>query len=179
MYARPNMYMLFVRSDSRAMQVNEFNFNLCMHWNTHMDKIRREIGPYIVALRQMRPFTSNETSELIYTFIASRLVSAAPGKCTKSLTACSSEVPTSGAWMTYSNSVYSFMSTTHDSKQGGEMHFHSAIGRRRDTYHTRNTSGRERPTPKKWRFSIMPTPVQSPTGRTEAKNDQCPRSNYA
>lgn len=50
-----------------------------LHWAGHVNKVRRQISPYVFALRKARPFISEHTATLIYNaFINSRLSYAAP-----------------------------------------------------------------------------------------------------
>lgn len=48
-------------------------------WDDHVDKVRREIAPYVFILYKIRPFVSEKTCWLIYyAYIASRLMYIAP-----------------------------------------------------------------------------------------------------
>lgn len=94
-------FMVFAKSERGAAHINEFHFGLEMdgrliekvrkieylgvviddklHWNDQVDKVRKEIAPYIFALRKMRPYVTEKTAELMYNaYVASRLTYASP-----------------------------------------------------------------------------------------------------
>lgn len=93
--------MLFVRSERSALRLHTHPFSLSINgielertrmftflgvviddklcWDDHVDKVRREIAPYVFILYKIRPFVSEKTCWLIYNaYIASRLMYIAP-----------------------------------------------------------------------------------------------------
>lgn len=94
-------YMIFSRSEVSASRLDLHPINLTinneaiervrkftylgvvlddkLNWSEHIDKIRREIIPYVFALYRIRPFVTEETALMIYNaHIASRLMYVAP-----------------------------------------------------------------------------------------------------
>lgn len=94
-------YMIFTRSEKGAKIIEEHGFKLewanqeiervraikflgiiiddKLSWDKQVDKIRKEIAPYVFALRKMRPFITQETATIIYNaYIISKLAYISP-----------------------------------------------------------------------------------------------------
>lgn len=99
--ASKTKYIVFVKSERKAEQVDDFDFELLMngqpldrvrsmlylgvivddklHWDQHVSKVKNEIAPYVFALRKMRPYVTEYTAIMVYNaFIGSRLVYVSP-----------------------------------------------------------------------------------------------------